>query len=63
MAETAFSLELLEDAAYSRRHEEAAREMAKLLDLLKEGLLCLWDVLGPLEKPTSHHSVDALEVL
>jgi HMW1C N-terminal/HMW1 domain 2 len=34
MTETAFSLELLEDAAYSRRHEEAAREMARLLDLL-----------------------------
>lgn len=34
MSETAFSLDLLEDAAYSRRHEEAAREMAKLLDLL-----------------------------
>lgn len=29
-----FSLEVFEQAAYSRRHEEAARELAKLLDLL-----------------------------
>ena len=34
MTETIFSLDLFEEAAYSRRHEEAAREMAKLLDLL-----------------------------
>jgi hypothetical protein len=36
---------------------------SKLFDLLKEGLLCLWHVLGPLKEPTPHHSVDALEVL
>ncbi len=30
----AFSLEIFENAAYSRQHEQAARELAKLLDLL-----------------------------
>lgn len=34
MTEIVFSLDLFEDAAYSRRHEQAATEMAKLLDLL-----------------------------
>lgn len=32
--EQAFSLEVFENAAYSHRHEDAARELAKLLDIL-----------------------------